>query len=367
MKQNKVVISNGCPIFIGENIYEDINSFLGKSKFQNSKFFIIIDENTFKYCLPELTYNVKILKHAEIIKTEAGEENKTIQSCIKLWKSLSKLQAKRNSIIINLGGGVISDKGGFVASTFKRGIRFINIPTTLLSQIDAAIGGKSGVNLDNLKNQIGVFSMPEAVFINTNFLKTLPVNQLLSGFAEIIKYSLISDKHFWEILKAKSFEKIKTNNNLNDFIIRSIEIKNKIIKADPKEKGIRKILNFGHTFGHAFETFSLINDEKSLLHGEAVAMGMVCESILSHKYAGLSEDELNEIISFIFSNFNYYFIKTDDFDNIFEIMTQDKKNTDRTINFTLISSIGYPLIDQKFNKNIIIEILKYYSHLKNKL
>ncbi|MCD6112321.1 MAG: 3-dehydroquinate synthase [Bacteroidales bacterium] len=350
-------------IFIDGNFYRNLENFLNE-KFQNSKFFILVDENTIKKCLPELIFNIPLLNNAEIIEIESGEENKTLETCVQIWEFLSEMKADRNSILINLGGGVISDMGGFIACCFKRGIKFINIPTTLLAQVDASIGGKLGVDINNFKNIVGLFSFPEAVFINTEYLKTLPEKQLLSGFAEIIKYSLIDDdENLWQIVNSISLKNIIIDITRTEIIKKSIKIKNKIVSQDPKEKNLRKVLNFGHTIGHAFETFSLSHTKNHLLHGEAVAIGLICESYLSNIFAGLNNDNLNKIVKLISSVYDNYKIDEKDFDILLDIMTNDKKNIDDNINFTLISSIGKPIINQNIEKKYIIDSLKYYQNI----
>ncbi len=361
MNKTQKIKSDNYSIFISDNIFNDINTFLQRPEYSDSKFFILVDKNVVKYCLPQLITHVDCLKKATIIEIEDGKNNKTIDTSKYLWQKLTDMYADRKSVVINLGGGMISDIGGFVASTFKRGIGFINIPTTLLSQVDASTGGKVGIDFKGLKNQIGLFKNPDAVFINTDFLKTINKRCLLSGFAEIVKYSLIADKYFWNIIKNSPFDNIKDWKNL---IIRSVELKNNIVISDPKEHNLRKILNFGHTVGHAFESYSLLNDKRPLLHGEAVAMGIICESYLSYKYAALTKNELNEIVYFMLSNFKFYPIKQSSFNDLFDIMLNDKKNSKREINFTLISCIGKALTNQKCDKKLILQGLDYYKKLK---
>lgn len=349
-------------IFIDKNFYKNIEDFLNED-FQNSKFFILVDENTISKCLPELIFNIPLLKDAEIIETESGETNKTLDICIQVWEMLSEYKANRNSVLINLGGGVISDMGGFIASCFKRGMKFINIPTTLLAQTDASIGGKLGVDINNLKNIVGLFSFPEAVFINTDYLKSLPEKQLLSGYAEIIKYSLINDdENLWAIIN--DFKNFYENIIDPEIIKKAIKIKNKIVEQDPKENDIRKSLNFGHTIGHAFETFSLSHTQNHLLHGEAVAIGIICESYLSNIFAGLDVKSLNNITKVISSAFDKFNFSEKDFDILLDIMKNDKKNIDDNINFTLISEIGKPIINQNIEKKYIIDSLNFYKNLK---
>ncbi len=348
-------------IFTGNNVLSFLHQLFLKPEYTNSKLFVIADENTKKYCLPLLTEKVKLLRKAGLIEIKSGEEYKNTDTVIYIIKKLLEAKADRNSVVINLGGGVICDMGGFAASVFKRGIRYINIPTTLLAQVDASFGGKVGVDIENFKNQIGVFNNPASVFICPLFLKTLPKKHLLAGYAEMLKHSLIADKEYWNTLKKRPFDKIKEWDAL---IYKSVEIKNSIVKKDPYEKNIRKKLNFGHTIGHAVETYSLANGRKHLLHGEAVAAGLICESYISYKCSGLSKAEFDDITKYIYSNFSHYNFNKTACDEIISIMEHDKKNTNGKINLTLIQGIGKPLINQNCSKKIITESLEYYSQFK---
>jgi len=346
-------------IIITKDIAKAINKFFKAKKATFSKLFILVDENSLKYCYPSLVEQIEVFKEAEIIEIESGEASKNIEVCTQIWQTLSEYGADRKSIIINIGGGVISDLGGFVASTFKRGIEFINIPTTLLSQVDASVGGKVGIDLNNIKNEIGVFNHPSAVFVNTEFLKTLPVRQLLSGFAEMLKHTLIADKMYWEKLKNTDIENA---DNWDELIEKSIHIKNDIVVQDPLENSIRKTLNFGHTIGHAIETYSLEQqDEKTLLHGECIAIGMICEAYLSHKIGKLSKEELTEITHFILSVYENLSIKEMETERLLELMKHDKKNENGDINFTFLSAIGSAEINKTAKPDLIKEALKYYS------
>ena len=360
MSKIKVIKAINYPVYIGKDSFILLNKSINSQEFSYSNFFVLIDENVKQFCLPVLIKNADKLKFSEIIEIKIGEENKTIETCKLLWQKLIDLKADRKSVLINLGGGVISDMGGFVASTYMRGVKYINIPTTLLSQVDASIGGKVGVNQDKLKNQIGLFSNPEAVFINPVFLKTLPEKQLLSGFAEIIKHALIADANYWKLIKKQPVDKIR---EWEDIILRSVEIKNEIVKNDPEEENLRKVLNFGHTFGHAFETFSLKFNCESLSHGEAVAMGMICESFLSHKIAGLPQSQLDEIVKYILSNFEYYKINKNNINEIFNFMVHDKKRENNNLNFTLIPSIGKAVINQNCSNDLIKQCIDYYCSI----
>jgi 3-dehydroquinate synthase len=277
------VKSDGYSVFIGKDSIKSLNEYLELNT-QYSTYFILVDEHTIADCLPIIMEEIPMLKDAEIIETESGEENKTIEVVTQVWYAMSDLHADRKSLVINLGGGVLTDMGGFIASTYKRGVDFINIPTTLLSEVDASVGGKLGIDLGGLKNQIGVFNFPKGVYIYPEFLQTLPDNQLRSGFAEVLKHALIKDDKYWEEVKdIEVFE----HEDWTDIIAHSVQIKNKVVLNDPKESGERKILNFGHTIGHAIETYHLENSDQPFLHGEAIAIGMVAEAILSVEKNGL--------------------------------------------------------------------------------
>lgn len=345
-------------VFISKDIHKEIDRFFKINKGKYSQLFILVDENSLRYCYPQLVERVKTFKDAEIIEIESGEDSKNIEVCIQIWATLSEFGANRKALFVNLGGGVIGDMGGFIASTFKRGIDFINIPTTLLSQVDASVGGKVGIDLNHLKNEIGVFNNPAAVFVNSDFLNTLDKRQLLSGYAEIIKHALIADAKYWKKVTQVNFSKLES---FHELIERSIIIKNKIVTADPKEQNIRKFLNFGHTIGHAIETFSLEHDNrKHLLHGEAIAVGMICEAYLSNKICKLSDVELSEIVQFIIGRFKCVPLENMDMHRLLELMKHDKKNDTGDINFSLLSAIGKCEINKTAKPDLIKESLKYY-------
>jgi len=346
-------------IFINKNIEKDIIRFFNNNKNKYSKLFILVDENALKYCYPQLVEKISLFEDAEIIEIESGEEQKNIDVCTQIWSVLSELQADKKTLLINLGGGVISDMGGFIAATYKRGIDFINIPTTLLAQVDASVGGKVGIDLNNIKNQIGVFNEPKAVFINPAFITTLPKRQVLSGFAEIIKHALISNYEYWEKIKEINFSSFDT---FDELIRTSVEIKNTIVTSDFLEQNIRKTLNFGHTVGHAIETFMLEeHHKKALLHGEAIAIGMVAEAYLSNKICKINKSELNDITAFILSTYKPALISEFAFHRLIELMKNDKKNKDGNISFSLLSSIGKCEINKTASPELIIEALKYVN------
>lgn len=297
---------------------------------------ILVDENTKEYCLPLLTE----IEPTVIIEIKSGEENKNINTCEYIWKKLTYYKFDRDSLLINLGGGVIGDMGGFAASTYKRGISFIHIPTTLLAMTDASIGGKLGVNFNYLKNQIGLFNNPSSIFINPKFLETLNENELKSGFSEIVKHALIADKDLWSQIQGTPFNKL----DLSEIIKISIKIKNDIVLEDSKEEGKRKILNFGHTFGHAIESYYL-KKGTSILHGEAIFMGIILETNLSK----LSEFDKLNIQSYILNNFKLPY--TPPKKELINFLLNDKKNSNRRINFSLLDGIGKCSINNLFNQN----------------
>jgi len=342
-------------IFSGKESLEDFKRFISNCHY--SAIVIIVDENTQKYCLPLI--KAYIGKHS-VICISSGEENKTINTCVEVWNQLAEKAIDRKALIINLGGGVICDMGGFIASTYKRGIDFIHIPTTLLSMCDASIGGKTGVNLSGFKNTIGLFNNPNAIVIYTDFLKTLPERQILSGCAEIIKLLLIRDSRLF-IELTKTDDIIKETENL---IPRAIKIKTRITNLDMREHGVRKCLNFGHTLGHAFETYFLINSpEKNILHGEAVAAGMITESWISYNKGYINESELKLISDFILKYFPKLKFDRNNFKEITAYTLKDKKNENLKINFTLLNGIGRYKINEIINANEIELALNYYLSL----
>lgn len=345
------------PVFIGNNTIANISQFLKQKVYSDVKYFIIVDENTHRYCLPKLITSADILKDAEIIEIESGESSKNIEICSGIWQTMLELEGDRNSVIINLGGGVICDMGGFIASVFKRGIRFINIPTSLMAMIDAGIGGKTGVDIGLVKNQIGNFSNPEAVFIDTEFLTTLPKKEMLSGFAELIKYALIYDNALWKKVKETRPDEMPA---LEKLILRCVEIKAQITDCDPFEKNVRKILNFGHTIGHAIETVFLDKGKKALSHGEAVAHGLIMESYISGKIKGLPVKQVEEITKLIFSHFKPLKFSNDDIDNIIGTIRFDKKNSNGESRFTLIKDIGISCYGNPVDNITVKEAFIFY-------
>lgn len=323
----------GCHSFITKNIHP-------------SSIVIFTDSNTHELCLAYLLTQIPVLQQARIVEVPQGESSKNLETCTHMWNTLIQLGCDRQTLIVNLGGGMLTDMGGFVAGTFKRGVRFIHVPTTLLAQVDASVGNKTGVDLGSLKNQVGIFCSPQAVYIDTHFLKTLNKRELLNGFAEMIKHALLDSATHWKKIKSVSFNKLET---LAPLIENSVSFKNSVIKKDPEEKGLRKILNFGHTIGHALESFSLETDRKELKHGEAVAIGMVVELYLSVKKAGFPKDLMDEIQSFILSLYQPFQFDNTDINRLIELMRSDKKNSGSQISFSLLKNIGEPGYDYFIN------------------
>ena len=327
---------------------KDYSIFIGKGSLKAYDFSsynqlaVLVDENTKRCCLPVFLKATNI--DAILIEIPSGEEHKNLENCQLIWNELSTHHFDRNSLLINLGGGVIGDMGGFAASTYKRGIDFIQIPTSLLAMADASIGGKLGIDFAYLKNQIGLFNNPKAVLINPFFLNSLPKNQLLSGFAEVVKHALITDKYFWKEIKKTPLEKM----NWKSIIYQSLMIKNDIVTQDPLEKGERKKLNFGHTFGHAIESFYL-EQGKPILHGEAISLGMILESNLSK----INKEEKQEISSFMSNTFSIP--KKPPLRALLEWMKSDKKNIKEKINITLLNGIGSSLINQEFTVDELLD------------
>jgi 3-dehydroquinate synthase len=351
--------SNTYTIYFNETSFLYLENLLQPNVY--SKIFVLVDENTNELCLPYFLSNLPTEIEIEIIEIEAGEENKNMYTCIDLWHTLIDLEADRKSILLNLGGGVITDIGGFVASTFKRGIDFINIPTTLLAMVDASVGGKTGVDLGNLKNQIGVINEPKSVVILSKFLETLPSNQMRSGLAEMLKHGLIYDKLYWD--KLKNLNDLNTD-DLDVLIKQSIEIKNNIVSQDLKENGIRKALNFGHTLGHAIESYCLESEDKNqLLHGEAIAIGMILESHISYQSNFISKDDYAEIKYIITDVFEKIVFNEYDIQNILNLLVFDKKNEFGNVQFTLLNKIGESKINQIVDESLIL--LAFEDYLKN--
>jgi 3-dehydroquinate synthase len=321
------------------------------------RIFLLTDTNSHRCCASFLQ-GIPALKNLEEIIVQPDEQHKNLDSLTQVWKYLCEHGAGRKSLLINLGGGMVTDLGGFAAATFKRGIRFINIPTTLLGAVDAAVGGKTGIDFEGLKNEIGAFSLAEAVLINVDFFKTLDRQNLFSGYAEMLKHSLLTDDESWKKTLAFDLEAVDYS-RLEDLLLASVAVKERIVAEDPFESGIRKALNLGHTAGHAFESLShRIGQPAS--HGYAVAWGIVCELYLSHKFCGFDRNKLCKTVDFIKRNYGIFFFDCNQYDRLFELMLHDKKNENHAVNFTLLEDIGKIKINQTANREDIFESLDFY-------
>lgn len=348
----KPINSLGYQISFETPKFSALNRFLKKQNYANHV--VLCDENTMQHCLPQLIMACPNLQAAEIIELEPGEQTKSIEIATQIWDSLMEQKASRYTLLINLGGGVIGDLGGFCASVYKRGIDFVNIPTTLLAMADASVGGKTGIDFSGIKNSIGSFAQPAGVFIHRPFLNTLPSRQLMNGLAEIYKMALIAEAKLWNSLSEIT---------LLEMIERSVALKNAIVLKDPTEKGGRKVLNFGHTIGHAIEGFVLKNGG-DILHGEAIVAGMIIETHLSWQKKLVSTNYRNDVIitlQLIFELIEFPFTSAD----LLPYMQQDKKNTTAGISFSLLSGPGKCKHSQTCTSTQIEKAINYYQALVN--
>ena len=333
-------------------ISESLATFFAQNEY--SHIAILVDEFTNKYCLPIIQDLLPSNFTKVLIKS--GEHHKNLATCEQVWDRMTKANMDRHSLLVNLGGGVIGDLGGFCASTYKRGIDFIQIPTTLLAQVDASVGGKLGIDFHGLKNHIGVFQLPKAVLIDPKFIDTLSIQQQKSGFAEIIKHCLIRDEKEWSAIRQQSFEEL----DLSKLIAHSVAIKEAVVLEDPKEAGLRKILNFGHTLGHAIETYLLDKGKRKILHGEAIAIGMIVEAFISHQRDLISLQELEEIESYLFENYGRVKLHPEEISKIIALTAQDKKNKGKEIRFSLLTGIGDCGYDIPVSASEMKKAIQYY-------
>ncbi|MBM3160219.1 MAG: 3-dehydroquinate synthase [Bacteroidetes bacterium] len=329
---------SGYSVEIGSLLKSSFSSLLDQYEKQN--IIVIVDENTHDSCLTFLTTNFPELENAEIILLPCGEENKVMEICFQVWNAFTEHGFGRSDLVINLGGGVVMDMGGFIASIYKRGMTFINIPTSLMGMVDAAIGGKTGIDLNQYKNQLGTFAQPKYVYIDTSFLKTLPAEEIFNGYAEMLKHALIRDVEFWNKIKTIHSEDELTT---DEIIFHSIKIKASIIEEDPREGGLRKLLNFGHTVGHALESYYM--NKTAISHGHAIALGMCTEAHISMKQNRLSDLEYKEIEKTLTKIFPMISLAPDDIQNVIELMYQDKKNDKGNIRCVLLNGIGFAAYD----------------------
>ena len=347
-------------VIISRKLEEELSTAMAEC--ERDSLFVLVDENTQRLCLPLLS-DMDCMRGAQVITIGATDANKTVDTLQQVWTALQQGGATRHSLLVNLGGGMVTDLGGFAAATFKRGLNYINIPTTLLAMVDASVGGKTGVNFGGLKNEVGVFSNASAVILDTTFLKTMDHENLLSGYAEMLKHGLISDDRHWaEILKhQETLENLERQGNLDKLsalLADSVAVKQRIVTEDPTEQGLRKALNLGHTVGHAFESLAL--QRKPILHGYAVAYGLVCELYLSCVKTGFPTDKMRQTVSFIREHYGQMSITCDDYPTLLQLMTHDKKNVAGKINFTLLGGVGDIRINQTATEEDIKEALDFY-------
>ena len=342
-------------VVICEDLKAELRDFL--SALDYDKLFILTDTNTREKCYPLLA-DVPAVKDAPVIVTEAGDTHKSLEALARIWSYLSNGGASRKSLLMNLGGGMVTDMGGFAGATFKRGIRTVNIPTTLMASVDAAVGGKTGINFNGLKNEIGAFYPPLCVFIDCEFLRTLDRDNILSGYAEMLKHGLISSMENYTSVLLYDIDTMNYT-YLNSLVGQSVAVKERVVAEDPKERGIRKALNFGHTVGHAYESLSF-REGRPILHGHAVAAGIVSELYLSHKQCGFPKEKLYQVVYYIKEYYPAFFFDCGDYDTLYELMTHDKKNESGVINFTLLGNVGEVRINQSVDKKMILESLDFY-------
>lgn len=349
-------------VIISTDIQTTLTEAIGRCP--HDRLFVLTDETTRRFCWP-LVDQLPCLVGAHLMVIGSTDTHKTLKTLADVWTQLGQQGGTRHSLLVNLGGGMVTDLGGFAASTFKRGISYINIPTTLLSMVDASVGGKTGINFNGLKNEIGVFNSADTVILDTEFLRTLDDANILSGYAEMLKHGLISNAaHLHELLAFPLADCRRQLPQLGAMVGTSVAVKERIVEADPHEQGIRKALNLGHTVGHAFESFSLAraqqNGGHALLHGYAVAYGLVCELYLSCVKTGFPTATMRQCVAFIKENYGHFAITCDDYPTLYELMTHDKKNTAGTINFTLLADIGDVRINQTATQEEIYEMLDFF-------
>ena len=349
-----VVKTKHSEVIFGSDCWDVLNSCINANDY--SCVFVLTDKNTSLHCLPYA--KTKIEFDYKTLEMQAGEENKHIQTCVSLWDSLSKMGADRKSLLINVGGGVVTDLGGFVACSFKRGIDFINIPTSLLAMVDASVGGKTGIDLGALKNQVGIIREPKMVIVDTGFLRTLPDSEYRSGYAEMLKHGLIQEPAYFEALSG-----FLNKEEILPHIHHSVSVKAKVVSKDIDEQGLRKILNFGHTLGHAVESHYLTAKNKNrLLHGEAIAIGMILETFISVKVSGLSIDEARKIKSVFHAIYPKISFDKDTITEVIKMLTHDKKNENGNVLFVLLKSIGEPIWNQSASEELILEAFDFYQN-----
>ncbi len=342
-------------VILSHNLEQSLQEAI--SRVPHDRLFVLTDDTTLRLCWPLLS-GMPCVQGATMITIGATDDNKTLDSLTHVWTALQQGGATRHSLMVNLGGGMVTDLGGFAASTFKRGIAYINIPTTLLSMVDASVGGKTGINFGGLKNEIGVFNCASSVILDTEFLRTLDYANVASGYAEMLKHGLISNEENWAELMNFDLHNVDYA-QLNPMVAKSVAVKERIVEEDPLEHGIRKALNLGHTTGHAFESLAML-ENRTVLHGYAVAWGLVCELYLSARQTGFPKDKMYQTLQFVKENYGVFTFDCKQYDRLYELMTHDKKNTSGQVNFTLLGGIGDIRINQTATHDQIFEMLDFY-------
>ena len=342
-------------IIISKDLCQSLTQAIDEVK--HDLLFVLCDETTERLCLPVIS-NFECMKDAHRITIPATDSHKNLESLSHVWSELQRMGATRHSLMVNLGGGMVTDLGGFAASTFKRGIPYINIPTTLLSMVDASVGGKTGINFGGLKNEIGVFNNARSVILDTTFLRTMDHENICSGYAEMLKHGLINNEEMWAELLNFNLESLEKLEILGRMVAESVAVKQRIVTEDPTEQGIRKALNLGHTAGHAFESLAL--ERKPVLHGYAVAWGMIVELYLCCVKTNFPQNQMRQTVAFIKENYGRMEITCDDYPHLIELMHHDKKNQGNSINFTLLGGIGDIRINQTATEEEIKDALDFY-------
>ncbi len=355
---NKIIKDRGS-VYCNEGAWEALTEII--TEINPSRIFVLSDENTHEHCIPRFENKLDIDQDFIHISIPEGEAHKNIHSCLEVWEKMSKLGADRNSLLINVGGGVVTDLGGFVACTYQRGIEFINIPTSLLAMVDASVGGKTGVDLGSLKNQIGIIRNPKVVVVDTTFLQTLPKAHFDSGVAEMLKHGLI---HSEDYLRRVMNMDPQDAESLESLVWESIVIKNDVITEDPLEKGLRKTLNYGHTLGHAIESYFLENDDKeTLLHGEAIAIGMILANYISEHYFDFPSSLSKEFADYIKEVYGSVSFTQHDISQIIKLLIFDKKNSHGKIQFVLLTDVGVPKLNCIVEDDVIYAAFSFYAQL----
>lgn len=359
---HRLIKGQGYPIYVEEHTGDLFRTWLNEQP-EFSSVYILVDENTHTHCLPLLDqWGIALLKTAEVIEIPSGEAYKVVEVCTQIWEAMLDLGADRHALLINLGGGVIGDMGGFAAATYQRGIRFVQLPTTLLSMVDASVGGKLGIDLHGLKNQVGLFQNPTAVFIDPTFLETLPEIHWRNGLAEMLKHAFIGDSSSWQELINLDVGALEEG-DWTGRIARSVAFKNAVVQRDPKEAGERMILNFGHTVGHGLESTFLENPDQMLFHGEAVAAGMVAEAWLSTKLLGLSQEACTEMAAVVKRFYQPVQLDEGHLDQIMQKIRSDKKNKGDVLRFALVNAVGSCRYGIEVSPDLVRQSLAYYQEM----